>query len=74
MLIAVEDRPQRVTDLAGGQGARGDLVRERLEQVEVPAIDERDLDVGALQVLGRLQAAEAPADDDDSMHPGETRP
>ena len=68
VLLAAEDRPQRVADLARRQGAGRDLVGQRLEEVEVAAVDERDLDVGALEVQGGLEAAEAAAHDDDTMH------
>ena len=39
------------------------LVEQRLEQVMVGAVDERDLDLGARQRTHRRQAAEAAADD-----------
>ena len=45
-----------------------DLVEERLEQMEVAAIDERDLDaLVPAQPAGRVQPAEAAADDQDAM-------
>ena len=44
--MPLEDRPERIGDLAGGERTGRDLVGERLEEVEVPPIDERDLDRG----------------------------
>ena len=44
-LLAAEDRAERVADLAGGQRAGRHLVGQRLEEMEVAAVDERDLDV-----------------------------
>ena len=70
VLLPAEDRPQRIADLARGQGTRRDLVRERLEEVEVAAVDERDLDVRALEVKRGLEASEASAHDDDTVHDG----
>ena len=58
-----EDRAQRVTDLTRRQRAGGHLVGERLKQVEVAPIDQRDVDVGARQLQGGLQSREAAADE-----------
>ena len=66
--LAGEDRAQGLRDLARGQGARGDLIQHRLEQVEVPAVEQGDRDLGvAPQVPGGVQAAEAAADDQDAV-------
>ena len=62
-----EDAPQRVADLRRRDRARGHLVGERLEEVEVAAIDQRHLDRHARELQRGLQAAEAAADDDDAM-------
>ena len=64
---APEDRAQRIGDFARRERAGRDLVGQRLEEVEVAAVDERDLDRRAAQVRDRLQAAEAAADDDDAV-------
>ena len=45
VLVAAEDRTQRRGDLPRGQRSGRDLVGERLEQVEVAPVDQRDLDV-----------------------------
>ncbi len=68
VLLAAQDAPQGLGDLARGQGAGRDLVQERLEEVEVPAIDERDLDTSvSAEALGSVQATEATTDDDDPV-------
>ena len=63
--MALKDRAQRVGDLGGRERAGGDLVGERLEEVEVAPVDERDLDRPAPQLRERLEAAESAADDHD---------
>ena len=50
---------------AGGQARRRHLVKERLEEVVVAAVDERHIDVLALELLDRFQPGEPSADDDD---------
>ena len=62
---ALEDRAQRRRDLARRQRAGRHLVDERLEEVEVPPVDQRHLEVVVLaQLVDRLQPAEAAADHD----------
>src|SRR5204863_3735539 len=62
---------QRVADRrADGRRAEArsrHLVQQRLEQVVVGAVDQRDLDVGPGQRAHGLQAAETAADDDDTL-------
>ena len=65
--LAPEDGAERVGDLARRQRAGRDLVGERLEEVEVAAIDEREIDRRRGELQRGLQAAEAAADDDDPM-------
>jgi hypothetical protein len=68
VLALAEYRAQRLGNIAGTHGARRDLVEERLEQVEVAAIDERDLDTPVLaKGARRVQAPETAADDDDAV-------
>src|SRR5207247_3994813 len=67
VLVALEDPAQRRGDLARRERAGRDLVHERLEQVEVATIDQRDLDRLAAQPPHGLQAAEPAADDDDAV-------
>ena len=65
---------QHVADRAGhrrrGEPRGRDLVQQRLEQVVVGAIEQRDVDVVLGQCAHRLQPAEAAADDE---HPGSRR-
>ena len=70
--VTLEDRPQRIGDLAGRERSGRDLVGERLEEVEVPSIDERDLDRRPPQPERRLEAAEAAPDDDHAVRAGVT--
>jgi hypothetical protein len=65
--MALEDRPQRIRDLAGGERSRGDLIRERLEQVEVPSVDEGHFDRRSPKLSDGLESAKAAADDDHSV-------
>jgi hypothetical protein len=58
------DRPG---DLGGGKNGCGDLVEQWLEQVMIAPVDKRDADTSALEVVYQLQAAEAPAHDNDVM-------
>ena len=62
--VALEDRSQRIGDLAGRQCPGRDLVGERLEEVKVPPVDERDLDRSSTKFENGLKSAEASADDD----------
>ncbi len=45
--LAVEDVPERRSDLDRRERSGRNLVGERLKEMEVLAIDERDVDVGA---------------------------
>ena len=65
--VAPEDGAERVGDLAGRERAGRDLVRERLEEVEVAPIDEREVYRCVRKVLCRLQPTEPSADDNHSM-------
>ena len=66
--LAGEDRAEGLRDLARGQGAGRDLIQHRLEQVEVPAVEQGDRDFGVVpKVPGGVQAAEAAADDQDAV-------
>ena len=63
--LPFQDLTQWQRNLDRGERARRDLVDERLEEVEVAAVDQRDVDVVLAQLADRLQAAEASAHDDD---------
>jgi hypothetical protein len=62
---SAQDVPQRRRDVGGGEAGRGHLVQQRLEDVMVPAIEQRDEDGPAGQGLGGGQAAKATTDDHD---------
>ena len=65
-LLAQHD-PGGRGDLALGDDPGGHLVQQRLEQVMGGAGDEFDVDVGPLELLCRIESAEARSDDDDLM-------
>jgi hypothetical protein len=65
--------PQRGRDLGRRERPGGDLVDERLEEVEVAPVDEGHRDRRVLEVLGGLQPAEPAADHDHAMHAGTVR-
>ena len=71
VLRPAQDVPQRRRDLTGREDAGRDLVQQRLEQVVVAAVDQRDVDRQLSEEAARRQPAEAAADDDDAM-PGVT--
>ena len=63
----LEDPAKRRSDLAGRECTCRDLIHERLKQMEVAPVDQRDLDRLVTQSSHGLQAAEPPADDDNAM-------
>ena len=63
-----KDRSQRLGDLAGAEGTCGDLVEERLEEMEVAPVDERHRDpIIPTQSARGVEPAEPTADDQDPM-------
>ena len=63
--MSAEQTAERVGDLRGRERPGGDLIRERLEQVEVTPVDKRDPDRQMGEVKRGLKSAESAADDDD---------
>src|SRR4029077_10808779 len=63
ILLSPQDRAQRGSHLGRRERTGSDLVDERLEQVEVLPIDERNVDRSTTKLAHRLQASEAAADD-----------
>jgi hypothetical protein len=63
--LPMEHRPHGVADVDPAQPCGGDLVEERLEGMEVVAVDDGDLDVGVHQAAGGGQPAETGPDHDD---------
>jgi hypothetical protein len=55
-------------DVPRREPARGDLVEERLKQMEVPTIDENDLEAGITERLGSIETAESTPDDHHAFH------
>jgi hypothetical protein len=68
VLAAPEKAAQRRRNLPGGQDARRDLVQQRLEEMVVRPIHQRDLDVLAAQRLRDAHAAETATDDHHARH------
>ena len=67
VLAATQNVPQHGGDCTGRQDAGGHLVEQRLEQVVIALVDERDVEVGRCEQAGGGQAAEAAADHDDAV-------
>ena len=67
VFLAAEDAAEWRGDFAGGERAGGYLIHKRLKQVEVAAVNQNDLDGGALEFLHGAQAAKAAAQDDDTV-------
>jgi hypothetical protein len=65
--LLVQDVAQRRGDLARRQGTGRHLVEERLKEVKVAPVDQRDLHRRTPQRLCRIKSAETAPDDD---HPG----
>ena len=66
VLLPPQDPPDRHGDVARVQRRRGDLVEQRLEQMVVAAIDDRQVHRGAPERPGGVEAAESAAEDDDA--------
>ena len=66
----LEDRAKGIRNLAGRKRSSRNLVGQRLEEMEVTAVDERDLDRRFSQLRDRQQPAETTADDDDAVYLG----
>jgi hypothetical protein len=65
--VALEHVAEGDGDLPRRESTGRKLVDEWLEEVEVAAIDEGDLDRRTTERAGRVQTAETAADDDDPM-------
>jgi hypothetical protein len=74
IFLAAEDGADRRGDFGGRKRASGDLVEERLEEVEIALVEKGDVHVGALESLGGDQTRETSTQDEDavwSWHGGE---
>ena len=65
--LPLEDRSERSRDIRGREPASGNLIEKRLEQMEVPSIDEGDANRSVSERLRRVETAETAADDDDVL-------
>ena len=66
--LLAQDRAQRLRDIARRQRPGRDLVEQRLEQVEIAPVDERQTDLRIdPQAPRRIQAGEPATDDDNAM-------
>ncbi len=63
---SLQDRPQGRGNVRGREGARRDLVEQRLEKVKVPPVEDGDLDGERPEATGRVKPAEASAHDHDA--------
>ena len=61
--LVAQDFAERRRDVALGEDPRRELVEQRLEQVVVGPVDERDVDIRPAQSLGGRESAEPAADD-----------
>src|SRR5438445_6200686 len=62
IFCVVKDPPNRLGDLARGKHGSRDLIEQRLKNVVILAVDERNLDRLVSQCLGRPEAAKTPSD------------
>ena len=66
IFLRADDVAQRLGDVRRRKRGRGHLVKQRLEEMMILPVEQRDADIGLAQRLGRLQPAKAAADDDDT--------
>ena len=67
VVLLLDHAAQRRRDQAGRQDPGRHLVEQRLEQVVVGPVDQRDVDVGAGQRADGVQPAEPAADHDHAV-------
>src|SRR5581483_6749556 len=70
VLVAAEDAADRRADFAGRERAGRDLIEERLEEMEVAAVDERDVDRRMSEIARRIEPAEPAAENEDAVSDG----
>ena len=73
VLLSFQDIAKRRGDIGRRKSAGGNLIEERLEKVEVAAVDQRDVNWRVFQRDHGAEAAESSADDDHTM-PGRHSP
>ena len=67
-MVAAEDGAHRIGDVGGVEPGRGHLVQQRLEGVEVVAVDDGHLDRLVPEVPDGAEPGEAGPDHDDAIH------
>ena len=67
VLLVVHEVTQRVADRGGLEQAGGELVQKRLKGVVVVLVDQHDVGVGMLQLVGGADPCEPSAEDDDPL-------
>jgi hypothetical protein len=70
VFLMAEDSADGGGDFGGGERAGGDLVEERLEEVEVALVEKSDVQVSALEGLCGDETREASAQDEDAVWRG----
>ncbi len=65
VLVAAQDRAQRLGDFHRREGGSGHLVKKGLKEMVILAINQRDARIGMAQGLSEVQSAKTAAEDDD---------
>ncbi len=65
--MAAQNHAQRRCDLTRRKAAGGYLIKQRLEEMKIAAIDEGERERGLAKPLGRVKAGETAADNDHPM-------
>lgn len=67
VFLAAENGAEWRGDFRGGERAGGDLIEERLEEMEVALVEEGDVHVGVFEGLRGDEARETSAEDENAM-------
>ena len=67
ILTTAEDGTDRPRDLGGRENGGRNLVKERLEQVMIASVDDRNRSVRTFKVFGQLKAGKAAPYDNNPM-------
>ncbi len=73
IFLAAEHRAEWGGDLGGGERSGGDLIEQRLEEMEVAAVEQGDLDAGIFEALRGDKASEASTKNQDAVIFGHER-
>ena len=66
IFLVRDDRSNRICDVARIERRGGDLIEQRLEEMKIAAVDDRDVRRRFLQDFGGVEPAKAAAEDDDA--------